>query len=103
MGKELCEVCECEGETGVAEKHHIIPIEVTQQAGMPESQTLELCGNCHRELHRWYSTKVADMTYDASIKRFRVKSYGEMVQEYHSVFDSFVKYKKEQKKHVKKS
>lgn len=46
----------------------------------------------------WYSTKVMDMAYDPATKRFRAKSSLEMVKEYQSAFNSFAKYKSEQKK-----
>jgi len=96
--EETCELCGYRSQLGDIEKHHIVPVEVTEQAGMPQSQTLRLCSNCHREVHKWYSAKVWDMAYDPATKRFRAKSYPEMVKEYQSAFNSFVKYKNEQKK-----
>ena len=101
MGKETCELCGYESEVGSIEKHHVVPREVMEQAGLPESRVVRLCCNCHRELHRWYSTKVADVNYDSETKRFRAQSWLEMVKEYQPAFDSFVKYKEEQKKRVK--
>ena len=98
MRKGTCELCGCRIRLGAVEQHHVVPTNITEQAGMPESQILILCGNCHREAHTWYSTKVADMTYDSKTKLFRAKSCLEMVKEYQSVFSSFAKYKKEQRK-----
>ena len=98
MGKETCEVCGCESELGVTEKHNVVPTEVTKQARIPESKIVRVCPNCHQELNRWYSTRVTDMAYNPAAKQFRAKSGLEMVKEYQSAFNSFVKYKKEQKR-----
>jgi len=101
MGEESCELCAYRSQLGAVEKHHVVPKMVTEQTGMLETQSLKLCCNCHHEVHIWYSAKVTNMTYDAETKRFRPKSPTEMVKEYQSAFDSFVKYKKEQKKRTK--
>ncbi len=98
MGRESCELCGYRGEPGTVEKHHIVPIEVTERAGVPESRIIALCQSCHRELNRWYSVKVADTGYDTSLNRFRPKSPLEMVREYEFAFNTFAKYKQEQKK-----
>ncbi len=95
MRKERCELCGCCIEPGYIERHHVVPTHVTEQAGLPESQTLRLCRNCHREAHTWYSAKVSDTAYDVKTKRFRAKSCLEMVKEYQATFDGFVKYKKQ--------
>ena len=96
MKKYRCEFCACLVEPGVIERHHVVPIMVTEQAGLPESQTLRLCSHCHREVHAWYSAKVSEMAYDLQTKQFRTKSGIEMVKEYDSAFNSFMKYKKKQ-------
>jgi len=98
MEDESCELCGFASQLGAVEKHHIVLIEVTGQAGMPKSQTIKLCCNCHREVHTWYSTKVIDKVYDPEVLRFRARSWLEMVKEYQAAFNSFVKYKKEHEK-----
>lgn len=101
MRKERCELCGCRIELGSIERHHVVPTMVTEQAGLPESRTLRLCSNCHREAHTWYSAKVSDMAYEPETKRFRAKSWVEMVKEYNSAFNSFTKYKKKRTKQTK--
>ena len=78
------------------EQHHVVPTEVTASTGIPESQTLWLCANCHHEVHSWYRSKVARTTYDPNIKRFRPRSDLELVREYQAVFNNYLKYKAEQ-------
>ena len=99
MKAKTCELCGGKIDLGWIEKHHIVPLEVTQQAGLPESRIVTLCHNCHQELHNWYSAKVVDMAYDTKRKRFEPKSWSEMFTEYESTFDSFVNYKREQTVH----
>ena len=94
MGKETCELCGCNSELGTLEMYHIVPIEITQSVGFPESAVVELCCNCLQELNRWNILKVRDMVYDARIKRFRAKSSLEMVREYETSYRVFVEYKK---------
>ena len=98
MLEEICEICGCRSQLGATEKHHTIPLEVTEEAGMPESQTLRMCLNCRLELDKWYSAEVAKMVYDTKMQRFRYKTSVEMVQEYQSAFNSFVNYKKRRSK-----
>jgi len=98
MGEETCELCGYRSQLGAVEKHHIIPNNITEQAEMPKSQTLRMCCNCHRELDTWYSAKVTEMVYDTNMQRFRTKTSVEMVEEYQSVFNGFVAYKKKRKK-----
>ena len=95
MKKNTCEACGCEVEVGAIEKHHIVPPQVTEQANMPESRTVELCGDCHSEVHIWNSTNVADMSYDTKIKRFRTKPPLKMVKEYEFAYRVFTQHKKE--------
>ncbi len=94
MVRETCELCGCNSELGTLEKHHIVPVEITQQAGFPESKVVELCRSCIQELNRWNRLKVRDMVYDASIKRFRPKSLPEMVKEYEISYRAFGECKK---------
>ena len=98
MREETCEICGYQSQLGAIEKHHIVPTSVTEQSGIPLSQAVRLCCNCHREVHTWYSMKGRDMAYDPKAKQFLAKSGLEMVKEYQSVFSSFVKYKKEPKR-----
>lgn len=98
MGKETCELCGYRSQLEAIEKHHIVPKELTSPAGMPDSATVTLCGNCHREVHDWYSKRVFDMTYDTMTKRFKLKSLAEMVKEYEAAYRLFAEYKKRQPK-----
>ena len=98
MRKEKCELCGNRIDPRYIERHHVVPTQVTEKAGLPESQTFKLCSDCHREIQEWYSLKVSDMTYDPKIKRFRNRSWLEMVKEYESAFNSFMKYWEKQPK-----
>jgi hypothetical protein len=75
--------------------HHIVPTEVTTDAGIPESQTVRLCQSCHAEAHSWYLARVRHTEYDAGSKRFRTKSYLEMVPEYQAAFSDLVRHKED--------
>ena len=101
MGNRTCELCEHEVELGAIEKHHVVPREVREQAGIKRSKIVRLCSNCRQELNRWNSTKVAEMAYDAKMKRFRAKSPLEMAKEYEFTYRVFSQYKKEQLKRDK--
>jgi hypothetical protein len=79
------------------EEHHIVPREVTDEAGMPQSQTVRLCNDCHEEVHAWYTARVHHTEYDQDTRRFRTKSYLEMVSEYQLAFNAFVNYKNTQR------
>ena len=98
MGGETCELCGNAGKLGAIETHHIVPKELTSQAETPDSATVTLCSNCHKEVHTWYSKKVFDMTYDTAAKRFRPRSLVEMVKEYEVAYRLFAEYKKGQQK-----
>ena len=98
MAEETCEVCGYRSLLGAVEKHHIIPKEITEQAGIKDSPTLRMCCNCRKELETWYSAKVAKMVYDARVPQFRYKTSMEMVEEYEFVFRGFLDYKKKPKK-----
>ena len=97
MVNETCEVCGRVSRFGAVTQHHLIPKSVTEEAEMPDSETVNLCRNCHNELHSWYKMKVADAVYDQKTKKFRAKSWEEMAGDYESAFNDFKKYKDEQK------
>ncbi len=98
MGRQSCDLCGYHGEPNLLAEHLAIPLAVTREAGVAESRIITLCQNCHRELDRWYSVKVADTSYDTSLNRFRPKTAQEMVREYEFAFNMFAKYKGAQKK-----
>jgi DNA-directed RNA polymerase subunit M/transcription elongation factor TFIIS len=93
VAKETCKICNNVVDPDTVEKHHIVPRDVTDEAGIPESQTLRLCAECHEEVHTWYTARVRHTEYDPDARRFRNKSYLEMVGEYQSAFTAFVNYK----------
>ena len=97
MAEELCETCGYKSLLGAVEKYCAIPNEITEAAGMPESQTLKICCNCRRELETWYSAKVAKMVYDNRMQQYRHRTSAEMVDEYQSIFNGFVAFKKKRK------
>ena len=97
MGKKTCELCGYESEPGHLVTHHIVPEETTRQAGMPDSATVVLCGNCYTEVHDWYTKKVFSMVYDPETKRFRPRSPAEMVKEYEAAYRVFAEYKRGQR------
>ena len=98
MGGETCELCGYVSQLWALETHHIVPKELTSEAGMPDSATVTLCSNCHREVHAWYSKTVFDMTYDPATKQFRTKSLVEMVKEHEAAYRVFAQYKTGQRK-----
>ena len=98
MEQESCKVCGYRSQLGAIEKHHIVPTEVTEQAGLPASQIIRVCCNCHREVHTWCSIRVSNMAYDPRSKRFRAKAWLEIVEEWRSAYQSFVTYKREYQK-----
>lgn len=98
MRKEKCELCANRIEPRYIERCHVVPTQVTEQTGLLESQILRLCSHCHREIQEWYSAQVSDMIYDPNTGRFRNRSCFEMVKEYESAFNSFMKYRVKQPK-----
>jgi len=92
--KKACELCGREVEPRAMEKHHIVPTEVREQAGIRRAKIVRLCSDCYAELHKWYSAKVLDSTYDTKMKRFRSKSPPEMVKEYEAAYRVFAKYRR---------
>ena len=97
MAKETCELCGYRSNLGTIEKHHIVPVTVTEQAGMPESATVRLCSNCQREVNIRYSHDVFDMAYDAGTKQFEQKSVNELIKEYEAAYKVFATYKRGQR------
>ena len=98
MAKGACDICGNESGPGATEKQPVVPVEISEQAGIARPKTVRLCSNCRQELHRWYLVKVADMAYDTKIKRFRAKSSLEMVKEYEDAYRMFAEYKRGQPK-----
>ncbi len=94
MRKDTCDLCRCLIEPGAVVIHNVVPREVTEQAGMSDSETVKLCINCHNEVDAWYLKRVSSVTYDWGSQRFRPKSPTAMVKEYEAAYTAFVKYKK---------
>lgn len=93
MAGQACYLCNRRTRAGALVDHHIVPTEVTADAGIPESQTVRLCQTCHPEVHTWYTARVRHTEYDPDAKRFRTKSYLEMVPEYQAAFSTLVRLK----------
>ena len=98
MGKNVCRLCGCDVELKAIERYSVIPREIMEQAGIEKSKTVRLCPDCREELERWCANKVADMTYDTRLKRFRSRSPVEMAREYEIAYQRFTRYKKEQQR-----
>jgi hypothetical protein len=94
MAEETCELCSYTSKLGAVEQCPIVPNDIAQAAGMPKSRTMRMCCNCRRELDTWFKAKVAKMVYDIGMRQFRYRTGAEMVEEYQSVFNAFVDYKK---------
>ena len=92
MRKDICDLCGREIGPGAGVIHNVVPREVTEQAGMPNSETAKLCINCRSEVEAWYLQRIPSTTYDWRIKRFRPKSPAEMVKEYEVAYIAFAKY-----------
>ncbi len=97
MSKESCQLCGNQCQSGTIEIHHNVPTELTRPAGIPNSATTKLCGNCHREVHAWYGKNVLDVEYSARTKRFIPRSPAEMVKEYEASYRVFAEYKRGQR------
>ena len=93
MVEETCKACGYVSHLGAVARHHVVPKNVTMEAGMPDSATVSLCNNCRTELDRWYRMKVADTVYDHVTKRFIDKSWEDKVKDYESAFKGFIAYK----------
>lgn len=94
--QDVCELCGCVTEPGTAQTLHIVPIEVTKKARMPDSATVVLCSNCYTEIGTWYAKKVTTLVYKPKTKRFERKSLVEMVREYQNTYKAFFNYRKRQ-------
>jgi len=94
VAKDTCQICKYKSELWALEQFPIIPPEVTKSAGVKESRTVLLCCSCRQELEEWYLAKVSNVVYDTMIKRFREKSFLEMIKEYEYAYHSFAEYKK---------
>ena len=95
MPKESCELCGY-NKPGFINKYYIVPQEISEQAGIKQAKMVRLCPNCQQELGKWYSARVADITYDTEMKQFKPKSPLQMVKEYEMAYQWFVHNKKEQ-------
>jgi 5-methylcytosine-specific restriction endonuclease McrA len=93
VADKTCQVCRNRVDPEDIKVHHIVPKNLTDEAGIPESQTIQLCTDCHQEVHAWYTARVRSTEYDDNIRRFRHKSSLEMISEYQKVFSDFIKYK----------
>jgi hypothetical protein len=99
--QDVCELCGCVTEPGTAQTLHIVPIEITEKAGMPDSATVVLCSNCYTEIGTWYAKKVSTLAYKPKTRRFERKSPVEMVREYENIYKTFFRYRKRQRKSAK--
>lgn len=101
MKKDWCEVC---GNLmpGLVSETDIVPRDICRQAGIGDPKTVRLCERCRRELGKWYSSRVADTTFDASSKRFRSKTPAEMVQEYAMAYQWFSRVKQQERVKAKR-
>ena len=93
MGGEICELCGDKIRLRDIETHYVVPQELTSPAGIPDSATVRLCPNCHREVRTWYSKKIFDQTYDTTRQRFKPKPAAKMVKEYEATYKAFTEYK----------
>jgi len=98
MGGEICELCGDIGQLWAIETHHIVPVELTSTAGMPDSATVRLCPNCHREVHNWYTKRVFNLSYNTMNQRFEPKPLVELIKEYKAAYRVFTQYKKRRPK-----
>ena len=94
MGAETCELCGYKSKLAAITTYHVVPVEVTGKAGLPDSATAKLCVNCYNELQDWYSKKVSDVEYNSATKHFIPKSFPDMVKEYEAVYRLFAEYKR---------
>ncbi len=100
MRKETCYICRHGIKREDVRKHRIVPKVFIELCGIVDSGAITLCINCYNEVSDWYIKRVYGLTYDTGTKGFRYKSPNEMVKEYQSAFDSFVKYKRSANKQI---
>jgi len=102
MGMDICEGCGREIEPRNAVRKHIIPDEVAESFGIPDTRPIILCSKCSTQLYDWYHKRVSTAVYDDKIQQFRARTPAEILKEYESVFNSFVKYKRGRQKRIKR-
>jgi len=91
---KTCEACGGESRLGFLIVHHIVPEHVTRQMGITDSSTVGLCISCHSAVHNLYAERVFSMPYDPETKQFRRKLPTEIVGEYKTAYEGFIKHKK---------
>ena len=94
MGKQHCEFCKCILHENNSILHHIVPEEIAKQAGLHDLKTVRLCLHCCNEVMAWYNERVSSNTYDWMAKHFVPKSAIEMVKEYETAYEAFIKYRR---------
>jgi hypothetical protein len=92
--KKACEACGNKSRLGFLIVHHIIPEHVTRQMGMLDSSTVGLCLSCHSAVHHCYANRVFSMPYDSVRKQFKNRLPDEIVKEYKSTYEGFVRGKR---------
>ena len=48
-----CQICGYRTEYGAIEEHHVVPQSFTEKLGLPKSEVIRVCSNCHEELGNW--------------------------------------------------
>jgi hypothetical protein len=91
---DTCDICGRKIEPETRTLHRIVPKSTIQGAELPDPGIVPLCLDCGNGLHSWYRDRVSDSTYDKRIKHFRPKSPDEMVKEYETAYQAYVKYKR---------
>jgi hypothetical protein len=74
--------------------HRIIPEEIARQAGIYDFRTAALCRRCTDEIETWYRSRVHNVRYQDSSKRFEFRAPAELVREYAAEYAAFTAYKK---------
>lgn len=92
--KKDCEACGSESRLGFLIVHHIIPEHVTRQMGIIDSSTVGLCLSCHSAVHNLYAERVFSLLYDSTSKQFKNRLPTEIVKEYKSAYEVFIRRKK---------
>jgi len=92
--KTTCEACGGKSRLGFLIVHHIIPEHVTRQMEIIDSSTVGLCLSCHSAVHNWYAKRVFSLLYDFKSKQFKNRLPTEIVKEYKSAYEVFVRRKK---------
>jgi len=87
--KESCDVCGVKNRADMR-RHHVVPPEISREAGLPCPRTVILCPDCHHKLLAWRGARVFNMKYDAGAGRFVARSPGEMVKEHEAAYRAFL-------------